>query len=251
MWANHGRFQQNGRCGFVLKPLPMLSPDFDPHNHKTYKVDPASIRIKVISGRHLVKAARGVASPFVEIELLGIDKDKYKTRTIPDNGLGPVWMEPGESVKEGEICEFTCDLPDLACLQFVVQDEDMFGDANVIGQNVYPLGQSSESSIRTGYRSIQLKNPFNEPLELSSLLVHISYEENKSQEYQSLQELRQQLRLQEAKREDLVKKQLRSGDSSDIQALQQVNHQIVGLETQIMHNPVEQARVKGKKVKPH
>lgn len=47
MWLNHGRFQQNGRCGYVLKPEPMLSPTFDPYNHNTYQVDPVTIHIRV------------------------------------------------------------------------------------------------------------------------------------------------------------------------------------------------------------
>eukprot|EP00049_Salpingoeca_infusionum_P018616 m.357987 g.357987 ORF g.357987 m.357987 type:complete len:1324 (-) comp18011_c0_seq1:571-4542(-) len=247
MWVNHGKFQQNGRSGYILKPLPMLQPSFDPYNCKSYGVEPVNVRIKVISGRHLVKPSRGVASPFVEIELVGIDRDKYKTQVIADNGLAPVWMERGERINEGEVCEFAVDMPELACLQFVVQDEDVFGDANVIGQNVYPLGSASEPSIRTGFRSIQLKNAHNEPLELSSLLVHISVEVNRSEEYQSLQQLREQLRLQEARREELVRQQLRDpSDTGQKQQLQDLNVKIGGLEQEIMHNPAEQKRAQGK-----
>ena len=56
----------------------------------------------------------------------------------------------------------------MALLRFAVHDEDVFGDATFIGQAVYPV-----PCIRTGYSSIQLKNAYNEELDLGSLLVHV------------------------------------------------------------------------------
>jgi Ca2+-dependent lipid-binding protein len=47
-----------------------------------------------------------------------------------DNGFNPVW---------NEICEFDVINPHFALLRFVVQDEDMFGDSNFIGQATYPV----------------------------------------------------------------------------------------------------------------
>lgn len=41
-------------------------------------------RLQVIGARHLVKAGRGMASPFVEVEVVGCEYDnhnKYKTKT--------------------------------------------------------------------------------------------------------------------------------------------------------------------------
>lgn len=38
-----------------------------------------------------------------------------------------------------ESCEFLVANPYLALLRFVVQDEDMFGDSNFIGQATYPV----------------------------------------------------------------------------------------------------------------
>jgi len=48
------------------------------YDTKTYRhmVEPAVIRVKIISGRHLVKMARGIASPFVEVEVVGTDPQK-------------------------------------------------------------------------------------------------------------------------------------------------------------------------------
>ena len=39
--------------------------------------------------------ARGIASPFVEVEVIGAEYDaaKVKTRVVQDNGFNPVWDE--------------------------------------------------------------------------------------------------------------------------------------------------------------
>lgn len=48
-----------------------------------------------------------------------------------DNGFNPRWNE--------EICEFIVANPNFALLRFVVQDEDVFGEPNFIGQATYPV----------------------------------------------------------------------------------------------------------------
>ena len=50
--------------------------------------------LQIIGARHLVKTGRGIASPFVEVEVVGADYDpinKYKTGT-----KGMVFMFPVE-----------------------------------------------------------------------------------------------------------------------------------------------------------
>lgn len=47
-----------------------------------------------------------------------------------DNGFNPFWNES---------CEFLVTNPYLAFIRFVVQDEDMFGDSNFMGQATYPV----------------------------------------------------------------------------------------------------------------
>lgn len=87
-----------------------------------------------------------------------------------ENGFNPVWNEG---------CEFELLNPDLALLRFCVQDEDVFGDPNFIGQAVFPF-----NCVKGGYSSVPLKNLTNEELELCSLLVHVemrkTYEENEA-----------------------------------------------------------------------
>lgn len=81
-----------------------------------------------------------------------------------DNGFNPLW---------NDICEFEVANPDFALIRIIVQDEDMFGDPNFIGQATYPI-----KCLRSGYRSIPLTNGFSEELELSSLLVHLTITKN-------------------------------------------------------------------------
>ncbi len=74
---------------------------------------------------------------------MGIEEDnnKYKTRTVADNGLCPVWDEE---------MSFSISMPELASIRFTVQDEDMFGDPNTIGQASFPVGSAADPSIRQG-----------------------------------------------------------------------------------------------------
>nr|CAD7442459.1 unnamed protein product [Timema bartmani] len=134
MQLNQGKFRENGNCGYLLRPEFMFRDEFDPYDKNTLVgVDPLTISIRVIGARHLSKTGRGTASPFVEIEVVGADFDsgvKLTTKTVTDNGFNPVW---------NEICEFDIANPPYALLRFVVQDEDMFGDSNFIGQATYPL----------------------------------------------------------------------------------------------------------------
>lgn len=117
-----------------------------------------------------------------------------------ENGFNPIW---------NEICEFHVKNSHFAMLRFEVQDEDMFGEPNFIGQAVFPVrtfihlnttestinnnnnhdqaihkNQNSTlikcvsscfqiNSLRTGLRSVPLRNKYSEELELSALLVQI------------------------------------------------------------------------------
>lgn len=47
-----------------------------------------------------------------------------------ENGHNPMW---------NETCDFIVKNPNFAFLRFEVQDEDMFGEKNFIGQAVYPV----------------------------------------------------------------------------------------------------------------
>ena len=115
MHLNQGRFMQNGRTGYVLQPAFMRNNEgYDPYDSATLKdiVEPIMLSvtvwrpflswliffllriedlmkfyrlfIQIVAGRHFVKAGKGIASPFVEVEVTGADYDcsKYKTETV-------------------------------------------------------------------------------------------------------------------------------------------------------------------------
>lgn len=151
MQLNQAKFRLNGGCGYLLRPDFMFRDEFDPYDPLCLvgHVDPLHLSVRVIGARHLARTGRGTASPFVEVELIGADFDsgsKLITKTIgkffytifipnsnlfvADNGFNPYWNES---------CEMVVHNPFFAFLRFVIQDEDMFGDSNFIGQNTYPV----------------------------------------------------------------------------------------------------------------
>ncbi|CAG2112534.1 unnamed protein product [Medioppia subpectinata] len=195
MQLNGAKFRQNGRSGYVLRSDLMFDEHFNPCDRTSLK--------GVLGARHLMKSGRGIICPLVEVEIVGTDYDahKQKTTTIPDNGFNPVW---------NQTFVFDIDCPDLAFLRFAVYDEDMFGDPNFLGHGTYPI-----KCLRTGYRSVPLKNDYSEELELSSLLVHINIKTIRSEDpiYCSIQELRDSSR----NLNKMIAEAERIGDSSKAQ----------------------------------
>lgn len=161
---NAAKFRDNGNCGFILKPEFMNRDNFDPNDpNRLIGVDVKTINIRIIGARHLCKAGRNICSPLVEVELAGASFDtgvKHRTRAVADNGFNPIW---------NEICEFVVINPHFAMLRFEVLDEDMFGEPNFIGQAIFPV-----NCLHIGYRSVPLRNKYNEEFELATLLIHIS-----------------------------------------------------------------------------
>ncbi|KAK9517244.1 hypothetical protein VZT92_025129 [Zoarces viviparus] len=161
---NSALFSLNGRTGYVLQPELMRDDSYEPQQErKNVKYD---IVIRVIAARHLPKPGRSIASPFVEIELCGHTEEKFKTIVYRDNGLNPVWKSPADSAV------FTVLEPELTFLRFVVNEEDMFSDPNFLAQATFPV-----KGIRSGYRSVPLKNGYSEDLELASLLIYINVQQ--------------------------------------------------------------------------
>ncbi|XP_041852355.1 1-phosphatidylinositol 4,5-bisphosphate phosphodiesterase gamma-2 [Melanotaenia boesemani] len=160
---NSALFSLNGCTGYVLQPELMRADGYDPQEKKKVKY---IIKVRVIAARHLPKPGRSIASPFVEIELCGHTEEKFKTIVYRDNGLNPTWKAPAEPA------EFTVYEPELTFLRFVVNEEDMFSDPNFLAQATFPV-----KGLRSGYRSVPLKNGYSENLELASLLVYINVQQ--------------------------------------------------------------------------
>lgn len=188
MQYNEARFAANGRSGYVLKPAFMRHENYDPErlNAIAGSSTPITLTVEVVAGRHLARKdkGKGIVSPVVEVEILGMPCDNriYRTKAIcklllsltfrlpstsnsvsvlAGDGLRPVWKEQ---------FEFNVDYPEAALLRFQVEDGDFIGPSAdpFIGQATFPL-----DCIRGGYRSVPLRNAYSEELELSSLLVHI------------------------------------------------------------------------------
>uniref|UniRef100_A0A1I8NY27 1-phosphatidylinositol 4,5-bisphosphate phosphodiesterase gamma n=1 Tax=Stomoxys calcitrans TaxID=35570 RepID=A0A1I8NY27_STOCA len=161
MQLNQAKFRDNGMCGYLLKPKFMQLEGFDPNNPLTISpLEEKLVTIRIIAARHLFRAGK-CSNPLVVVEIAGASFDtgvKHRTK-VCENGFNPVW---------NEMCEFSVRNPHFALLRFEIQDEDMFAETHFIAQACYPL-----NCIRTGYRSVTLRNKFSEELELSSLLIHV------------------------------------------------------------------------------
>uniref|UniRef100_A0A8C1YCZ9 Phosphoinositide phospholipase C n=1 Tax=Cyprinus carpio TaxID=7962 RepID=A0A8C1YCZ9_CYPCA len=153
MQMNQALFMLNGRSGYVLQPSIMRDDTFDPFDRHS---------LRVLGARHLPKHGRGIVCPLIEIEVCGAEYDNAKQRTDSeaDNGLNPTW--PRKPFR------FTVCNPSFAFLRFVVYEIDMFNDQNFLAQATFPI-----NCLKTGYRSVPLKNSYSEDLELASLLVHM------------------------------------------------------------------------------
>lgn len=64
------------------------------------------------------------------ILLIHIITTNINLKLTADNGFNPMWNESSE---------FEIFNPYFALIRFLVQDEDMFGDSNFIGQATYPV----------------------------------------------------------------------------------------------------------------
>uniref|UniRef100_A0A671WFN9 Phosphoinositide phospholipase C n=1 Tax=Sparus aurata TaxID=8175 RepID=A0A671WFN9_SPAAU len=163
MQMNQALFMLNGRSGYVLQPPIMRDDTFDPFDRHTLRgLEQVTLVIEVLGARHLPKHGRGIVCPLIEIEVCGAEYDsaKQKTDSEADNGLNPTWPR--------KPFQFTVGNSAFAFLRFVVYEIDMFNDQNFLAQATFPI-----HSLKTGYRSVPLKNSYNEDLELASLLVHM------------------------------------------------------------------------------
>uniref|UniRef100_A0A7N5ZR86 1-phosphatidylinositol 4,5-bisphosphate phosphodiesterase gamma n=1 Tax=Anabas testudineus TaxID=64144 RepID=A0A7N5ZR86_ANATE len=163
MQMNQALFMLNGRSGYVLQPPIMRDDNFDPFDRNTLRgLEQFTLDIEVLGARHLPKHGRGIVCPLIEIEVCGAEFDnaKLKTDSEADNGLNPTWPR--------KTFQFTVCNSAFAFLRFVVYEIDMFNDQNFLAQATFPI-----HGLKTGYRSVPLKNSYNEDLELASLLVYM------------------------------------------------------------------------------
>ncbi|XP_041352677.1 1-phosphatidylinositol 4,5-bisphosphate phosphodiesterase beta-1-like [Gigantopelta aegis] len=161
MQINLGIFEYNKQCGYILKPDFMRRSDrhFDPFAESTVDgIVAGTVSVRVISAQFLSDKK---VSTYVEVDMYGLPTDtfrkKFKTKTIPANGINPVYDEDAFVFKK-------IVLPNLATLRIGVFEET----GKLIGHRVLPV-----EGLRPGYRHIPLRNENNQPMLLPTLFVHI------------------------------------------------------------------------------
>lgn len=116
---NIGKYRQNGRCGYVLKPPYMLSVQSSLSPPRPTR--PIRFTLHIISGAHLPKPGGRktgeIIDPYVHIRVDGLEEDiqEKNTKIIDNNGFNPVW---------DEIFQFTIKNPDVAHLSLIVNDDN-------------------------------------------------------------------------------------------------------------------------------
>uniref|UniRef100_A0A4W6DBZ3 Phosphoinositide phospholipase C n=1 Tax=Lates calcarifer TaxID=8187 RepID=A0A4W6DBZ3_LATCA len=155
MYLNQGRFLPNGFCGYILKPefQRSLSSQFDPNTlTRGPWLKRKIFHVMVISAQQLPK----------------INKDKQKsivdplvreTHHINNNGFNPMW---------NQTFQFNIQVPELALVQFVVEDYDSTSQNDLIGQYCLPL-----TSVQNGYRHVPLLTKRGDVICSAGLFVHL------------------------------------------------------------------------------
>jgi len=161
---NYGKFRDNGRSGYVLKPPYLLGqPSAVKASH------PKVLSVHVLSGSQIPRPSgtahsMDVVDPLVSVTISGAEVDcrEQRTKTVNDNGFNPVW---------NEILTFKITDPDAAIITFNVLDEDFGGAVSFIAFCSLPL-----STARCGIRMVPLYDAkglkFGDH-EFASLLVRI------------------------------------------------------------------------------
>ncbi|KAM4554328.1 1-phosphatidylinositol 4,5-bisphosphate phosphodiesterase zeta-1-like [Fundulus diaphanus] len=165
MDLNDGRFQDNGGCGYVLKPEVLMSRErsFDPSSSQ-HRLKPTQLLLKVISGSNLPVPKSGKAlDPFVRVEIHGIPSDSRckNTQTVKNNSLSPHWDAD---------MNFSISVPELCLVRFCVRDQTSLFRSEFVGQYTLPF-----TSLKKGYRWVPLRSRDGCSLDPASLFVLVCY----------------------------------------------------------------------------
>eukprot|EP01060_Flectonema_neradi_P039083 TRINITY_DN8475_c0_g1_i1.p1 TRINITY_DN8475_c0_g1~~TRINITY_DN8475_c0_g1_i1.p1 ORF type:complete len:943 (+),score=141.06 TRINITY_DN8475_c0_g1_i1:63-2891(+) len=160
MTSISAKFNENGSCGYILKPTYLCERYVEVPCRVTSR-----LRITIISGGNIPKPDRRevgeIVDPFVSIGMFGCPEDTKKERTthVEDNGFDPCW---------NETFFFELRQPEVAMLTLQVYDYDIHTNT-LLAEASCPV-----SCLRQGYRSVPLRDPTTRPLTDSFLLVKIA-----------------------------------------------------------------------------
>ncbi|CAF4098033.1 unnamed protein product, partial [Rotaria sordida] len=159
---NLSMFEQNGNCGYVLKPNVYWDKEHPQYNRFNPSIieregSCLELTITIISGQYLTQNTGSTTSVYIEVELIGIPIDCLSRKTKPSvkNSLNPIWQET---------FIFQLFLIELSFIRFNVYDT---GSNHLICQRVMPV-----KCLRPGYRHVRLRDPTNIPLELTTLFIY-------------------------------------------------------------------------------
>ncbi|KAH0617111.1 hypothetical protein JD844_028783 [Phrynosoma platyrhinos] len=124
------------------------------------------VKLAIISGYQLPPSnlsKSNKADPVVKIEIHGVPGDmaKHQTSVIKNNALNPRW---------NETFTFNIQVPDLALIRFVVEDQMAITANDFLGQYTLPV-----LSMNKGYRHVPLVSKLGVSLKPASLFVYIWY----------------------------------------------------------------------------
>ncbi|KAL3102215.1 hypothetical protein niasHS_003624 [Heterodera schachtii] len=170
MAVNTAMFEQFGSCGYMLKPRALwdashpLFGKFNPFSKELSLCPALILQLTIISGQYVQNpVGPSPASPFLEIEIIGMPADcaKEKSKMVGRNGVNPVWNHS---------CTFRIVFAELAFVRVAVCDGALNG--RVMAQRVVAV-----RCLRPGYRHLPLRTPGNQPLEQSFLFVRTRFEQ--------------------------------------------------------------------------
>ncbi|CAF4392561.1 unnamed protein product [Rotaria socialis] len=169
MPLNHGKFLDNGSCGYILKPDYLIDAEdteFNPWNREMNFDDPQILTITIISGQFLPRSdskTKDIPDVYVKISTHGLscDEQTHQTKVIDNNGFDPIWNEK---------FQFHIKFPQMCLIYFAVWDYDTVLSDDRIAYFCAPI-----KMIQTGYRHIHLRANNNDAT-YSTLFVHIDVE---------------------------------------------------------------------------
>jgi len=176
MWINQAKFDDNGCCGLVLKPLIMMELDkFNfSDNPKFYQTkNPNSIHgtliVHVIGARMLPAPKSGTIfkkkpQPIISLHIVGLNRDwsEHKSENIGKSLCIPHWDHK---------FHFPVHFGESAFILFRIDCKKQGRIANAA---------IAVKTIRTGYRSIVLRNNAGILAPFASLLVHFDWKKDEN-----------------------------------------------------------------------
>ncbi|XP_051010589.1 1-phosphatidylinositol 4,5-bisphosphate phosphodiesterase zeta-1 [Acomys russatus] len=165
MDLQNGKFLDNGGSGYLLKPdfLRDTTLSFNP-SEATGNGHPITLTIRLISGIQLpFRLSSNKADILVIIEVYGVPNDhmKQQTRVASKNAFSPRW---------NETFTFIIQVPELALIRFVVENQGFIAGNEFLGQYTLPV-----LCMNKGYRRVPLFSREGANLEPSSLFIYVWY----------------------------------------------------------------------------